>query len=942
MKLFEMFVELGLDTKNFQSQAAGAASSMDKVGNSAKNTKGPLDTMTKGISATTIAMGQMIAKAAEWTINGAKDLASSGFVYNQKMEDYTTNFKVMLGGNIDAAKAKVQELSDFAASTPFGMDSLAGATQTLLAFGVSAEQSTGYLKQLGDISLGDANKLQRLTTAFGKAAATGKVTGEVVQSMTAAGFNPLRILSEKTGESMESLEKRMGEGKLSFKELQMAMTYATSAGGQFYKGMEEASKTVSGMTSTLTDNFTSLLGTLTTPFYNVYKDTILPRLLETVGGLTDWAKSEDTQKSLKAFEDWLNGIANMKVDWNGLKKGLNITLENFGLPKIEDMQKKLSAWWSGDGEANGGVMGAVGDLFKTAITIDTNGDGGVSPQELDDWFDGVMQKVGGVFTAFFGIDPNGKFDPIAAAKWFAENALPKIGEFAVGAWNLIAPDWAETENIKKNIETWAGDLSNWWNGSDENEGARAHLNFMLHELGMPDLDESKKAVSGWWNGTDGSIGVKGSLEKLMKAGITIDTDGDGNVTKDELETWFANVLKNTGAVFAATLGIKTTAEGVSYEDVDAWVDNLWKSVGDHLLLAFTPKIDTTKELTTEEITAADNWWTTKAWPKLKGVLKATWNLLAPDPLETDNLAKLAKDWWEGGDGKQGFKQGLEDSFKFVFRVNFDDWWSGVTSWWEKIQEQAWYKWLTGQYNRTNDPNVQYSDFAYDEHGNALWRDAKGRIFVRDDASGYYFGNDNSQFQIGAEYRVDDFRRVMANEYDKSTGKLIDIPAQPVVTNEAEATLTEQLAALDEQIITDPNLAPDARMKLQQQLNNLGPVTAQVNLYSGSSSDNIMFGAGFDVAKLASEATGLDYVSEDGPVYVHQREAILDPQDAEAWRNGQTGGSMSKADMQSAFEAAIKKLMGSLHVEMDGETVGRIVTPAVSTQMGRMMSAREAY
>lgn len=148
------------------------------------------------------------------------------------METYTTNFGVMLGDQ-EAAIDKVEELKKFASSTPFAMEDLAEGTQTLLAFNVSSEDSTGILKQLGDIALGDSDKLGRLTTAFGKANSTGKLTGETMQQMIEAGFNPALVITQKTGESMAEFQKRLSAGAVGVDELKGAMDTATSTGGQF-------------------------------------------------------------------------------------------------------------------------------------------------------------------------------------------------------------------------------------------------------------------------------------------------------------------------------------------------------------------------------------------------------------------------------------------------------------------------------------------------------------------------------------------------------------------------------------------------------------------------------------------------------------------------------------------------------------------------------------
>ena len=212
-------------------------------------------------------------------------LGKIGLEYNSQMEQYTTNFTTMLGSK-EAAVQKVDELKKFAASTPLSMDDLAKGTQTLLAFGVESENSTGILRQLGDIALGDADKMQRLSTAFGKATAAGKVTGDTVQQMIDAGWNPLIQISKAAGETMEETQKRMSAGAISVEELQAAMEAVTSGTGQFAGGMEAASHTTQGLISTLQDNARALVGEVFMPISEGLLGSVLPGAIEAVSSLT--------------------------------------------------------------------------------------------------------------------------------------------------------------------------------------------------------------------------------------------------------------------------------------------------------------------------------------------------------------------------------------------------------------------------------------------------------------------------------------------------------------------------------------------------------------------------------------------------------------------------------------------------------------------------------
>ena len=243
------------------------------------------DPAEKSTSKWTVAAGQMIADFAKQASSKLAEVVKSGVDYNATMESYLTNFKVMLGSE-EAAATKLSEIRKMAASTPFSLDDLTGGTQTLLQFGIAADDTTGVLQRLGDISLGNAEKLQTLTRAYGKMSSAQKVTLENVNMMIDAGFNPLNQICDATGESMSDLYKRISDGKVSFSELEAAVEAATSQGGQFYNGMLEASQTFNGRLSTLTDNTKALLGALSDSFYSSLSD-LLPVANDVVLELTD-------------------------------------------------------------------------------------------------------------------------------------------------------------------------------------------------------------------------------------------------------------------------------------------------------------------------------------------------------------------------------------------------------------------------------------------------------------------------------------------------------------------------------------------------------------------------------------------------------------------------------------------------------------------------------
>ena len=274
------------------------------------------DPAEKSTSKWTVAAGQMIADFAKKAASELSNVVKSGVEYNATMQSYLTNFKVMLGSEEQAAE-KLAEIRKMAASTPFSLDDLTDGTQTLLQFGIAADDTTGVLQQLGDISLGNADKLQTLVRAYGKMSSAQKVTLENVNMMIDAGFNPLNQICTATGESMADLYKRISDGKVSFAELESAVASATSQGGQFYNGMLEASQTFSGRMSTLKDNVSALTGELTGGLFEALGELVVKVNEAAVSLLDDEEKMSQLKDTLGTLASVVTAAGAAFVTYKG-------------------------------------------------------------------------------------------------------------------------------------------------------------------------------------------------------------------------------------------------------------------------------------------------------------------------------------------------------------------------------------------------------------------------------------------------------------------------------------------------------------------------------------------------------------------------------------------------------------------------------------------------
>ena len=179
-------------------------------------------------------------------IQGGKAFISLGM----EMENTRAKFEVLLG-SADRANKMVAEIAKFANETPYGSEELQKSAEMMLSFGIAGEKIMPTLKMLGDIAMGDKQKLQSLTLAFSQATSAGKLMGQDRLQMINAGFNPLAEISKMTGKSMDVLQDEMSKGMISAQMLEDALRSATSEGGQFAGMMDKMSETTSGKLAVL-------------------------------------------------------------------------------------------------------------------------------------------------------------------------------------------------------------------------------------------------------------------------------------------------------------------------------------------------------------------------------------------------------------------------------------------------------------------------------------------------------------------------------------------------------------------------------------------------------------------------------------------------------------------------------------------------------------------
>ena len=245
------------------------------------------------------------------------DFGKEAIDAQSKVEQLEISFRTLLGSQ-EKASALIAEIKSYGTVTPYDTEGLAQAARLMLSYGMSSSKIMPTLQMLGDIAMGDKDKLQSLTLAFSQMSASGRVCKEDLNQMVDAGFNPLQIISEKTGKSIGELTDEVSKGAISVQDIEQAFIDATSEGGKFHNMVNNMSDSIAGKTAQMTDNwenFKASIGGLLKPAYLGAIQTTtsaidaltktIERLKASVGDVTvgDANYNNSTQNALKYATD---------------------------------------------------------------------------------------------------------------------------------------------------------------------------------------------------------------------------------------------------------------------------------------------------------------------------------------------------------------------------------------------------------------------------------------------------------------------------------------------------------------------------------------------------------------------------------------------------------------------------------------------------------------
>lgn len=251
--------ELEKEIDKARTRAAQLKTEQIDLKNGLKNTTNELKKQKAGVSGVSDEMKKMKTLITGFiAAYGGKKLWDLLIGSNAEMEQYTTSLEVMLG-SASKASAMIEKMREFAAKTPLTLENVISGGSLLMSYGVDESNLIDTMTKLGDLASGNAEKMDRITLAYGQMLAKGKVTGEELMQMTEAGVPLQTALAESIGVTGEEFSKMVSKGEVGIDDLNKAITGLTTGNGKFAGMMEKQSQTMQGMLSTLQDNLSEFM-----------------------------------------------------------------------------------------------------------------------------------------------------------------------------------------------------------------------------------------------------------------------------------------------------------------------------------------------------------------------------------------------------------------------------------------------------------------------------------------------------------------------------------------------------------------------------------------------------------------------------------------------------------------------------------------------------------
>lgn len=235
-----------------------AQQKIDRLTRSTNKAKRGFNGLSLSIKNSSSAFGTFVGNVAAVGFNrligNLTSFGASSVKVTADIETLTTQFEV-LTGSVGLANKAVEDLQQFAATTPFQFKDLAKSQQRLLSFGFTLEEVQDRMSDIGDVAAASGANIGELSLIFGQVRAAGKLTGERLLQLQERAIPIGPAIAKSLGVAESSVRDLVSKGKVDFKTFEDAFRSLNDTGEFAFEGMIKRSRTLNGRISTLKDNF---------------------------------------------------------------------------------------------------------------------------------------------------------------------------------------------------------------------------------------------------------------------------------------------------------------------------------------------------------------------------------------------------------------------------------------------------------------------------------------------------------------------------------------------------------------------------------------------------------------------------------------------------------------------------------------------------------------
>lgn len=388
-----LLIRIGADT-------SALTKSLDKVERSMMKFSGKMEnigrTLSTAITLPIVAMGAAALKAAA------------------DYEQLEVSFQTLLKSAEKGSKF-FADLKDFAAKTPFEMKEVAAAAKVMLGYGFSADETNKQLQILGDVAAATGGDIEGLSVIMGQGAALGKFMTVDLKQLAMRGIPILDALADQLGVTASEVMEMASLSQISYPMVSKAIADMSKEGGPYFNAMQNQSKTLGGLFSTLKDTAVAGFAEIGMSIKETFKlDQVIVQFTDKINNLVSWFKnlSDEQRKAIvitaavaAAIGPLLLGFATITkvvttavMGFKGLLGAVSLLTNPIGLVVVgiaalaaglvyawnksdafreavgrmgvvlQDVGKSIAAVWSSLKNSFGGIVQGIWDSVKTLLS----------------------------------------------------------------------------------------------------------------------------------------------------------------------------------------------------------------------------------------------------------------------------------------------------------------------------------------------------------------------------------------------------------------------------------------------------------------------------------------------------------------------------------------------------------------------------------------------